>query len=165
MPLHTFSGYGTKPASANKILRASPFLSEATQKLIPHNGPIYIKNRSLARRIPLPSLPPSLLPGTVKKSMGGMGMSHRGCHPLHKFPNNVMLKKNQHVSASERGSMGDIGGANRVRNHEPYKMKIHPRKKLPTFFPFSVRFYFVFFPSPLFCLSGQKRRTQKALSG
>jgi len=23
--------------------------------------------------------------------MGGMGMSHRDCHPLHKFPNNVML--------------------------------------------------------------------------
>lgn len=99
----------------------------------------------------------------VKKSMSGMGMSHWiGRRPLHKFPNNVMIKKNPHLGASEMGWMGEIGGANRVRNHEPYKMKIHPRKKLPTFFPY-VLFCFPCFPFVLF--KWAKRRAQKALSG
>lgn len=87
-----------------------------------------------------------------RKSMSGMGewnrnnnnnerLSHKNATP-HKFANNENGKKNAHTQRHRRSpSLGRV--ANKVPNHEAYKMKIHPQKKLPRIFPLFFAFLFM----------------------
>lgn len=92
-------------------------------------------------------------------------LSHKNATP-HKFANNENGKKKQHTHTNTQTdtpthshgysalpSKGRV--VNKVPNHEAYKMKIHPQKKLPRIFPL----FFVF----LFMGGRQKRNTQNAL--